>query len=331
MKFKDFIGIDISKKTLDVHIYSTKTTEVFENGNSGFKKIVKWFETSTHGLANQAVFIFEHTGLYSHNLSLFLERENIPFVIVPGLEIKRSMGLTRGKEDKIDAKRIAIYGFRLRDELIPVKLPSKQLADLKILLGLRDRLVKQKSGYLANLKESKAFMVRKENEVFFKVQETMIKTLSKEIKIIEATIKGLINADESLKRNFNLLVSIKGVGPQTAAHMIAYTDNFSKFKTWRKFASYSGIAPFPHSSGTSIRGKNKVSHLANKKMKTLFDLCAKTAIQYNQEMKQFYNKRVEQGKNKMSTINIIRNKLLARMFAVIERKTPYVDIYKYAA
>lgn len=331
MKFKDFIGIDISKKTLDVHIYSTKTSEVFENGNSGFKKLVKWFEASTHSLANEAVFIFEHTGLYSRNLSLFLESENIPFVIVPGLEIKRSMGLTRGKEDKIDAKRIAIYGFRLRDELEPVKLPSKQLAKLKILLGLRDRLIKQKSGYLANLKESKAFMVRKENEVFFKVQETLIKTLSKEIKIIEATIKDLINADESLKRNFNLLVSIKGVGPQTAAHMIAYTDNFSKFKTWRKFASYSGIAPFPHSSGTSIRGKNKVSHLANKKMKTLFDLCAKTAIQYNQEMKQFYNRRIEQGKNKMSTINIIRNKLLARMFAVIERKTPYVDIYKYAA
>ena len=331
MKFKDFIGIDISKKTLDVHIYSTKTSEVFENGNSGFKKLVKWFEASTHSLANEAVFIFEHTGLYSRNLSLFLESKNIPFVIVPGLEIKRSMGLTRGKEDKIDAKRIAIYGFRLRDELEPVKLPSKQLTKLKIQLGLRDRLIKQRTGYLANLKESKALMTRSENEVFFKVQQSMIKNLSKQIMIIEADVKNLIDEDEALKQNFNLLVSIKGVGPQTAAHMIAYTDNFSKFKTWRKFASYSGIAPFPHSSGTSIRGKNKVSHLANKKMKTLFDLCAKTAIQYNQEMKQFYNRRIEQGKNKMSTINIIRNKLLARMFAVIERKTPYVDIYKYAA
>jgi len=331
MKFKDFIGIDISKKTLDVYIYSSKTSEVFENSNSGFKKLVNRVEASTNILAKEAIFIFEHTGIYSNNLSLFLEERGIPFVLVPGLEIKRSMGLTRGKEDKIDAKRIAIYGFRLRDELEPVKLPSKKLADLKLLLGLRDRLIKDRTGFLANLKESKAFMVRKENEVFFKVQETMIKKLSKEILKIEAEVKNLIDEDKILKQNFNLLLSIKGVGSQTAAHMIAYTDNFSKFKTWRKFASYSGIAPFPHSSGTSIRGKNKVSHLANKKMKTLFDLCAKTAIQYNQEMMQFYNRRMEQGKNKMSTINIIRNKLLARMFSVIDRKSPYVDIYKYAA
>ena len=113
--------------------------------------------------------------------------------------------------------------------------------------------------------------------------------------------------------------------------MIAYTSAFTKFKNARKFASYCGIAPFPNSSGTSIRGRSKVSNLANKKIKSLLDLCAKVAIQYNSEMKLFYNRRVEKGKNKMSTINIVRNKLVARIFAVIERKTPYVDFMKYAA
>lgn len=72
-------------------------------------------------------------------------------------------------------------------------------------------------------------------------------------------------------------------------------------------------------------------NLANKKIKSLFDLCAKSAIQHNLEMRIYYKRRLEEGKNKMSTINIIRNKLLARIFAVIERQTPYVDIRKYAA
>ena len=60
-------------------------------------------------------------------------------------------------------------------------------------------------------------------------------------------------------------------------------------------------------------------------------MCAKSAIQHNPEMKLFYNRRVEQGKNKMSTINIIRNKLLSRIFAAIKRQTPYVNVLKYAA
>ena len=113
--------------------------------------------------------------------------------------------------------------------------------------------------------------------------------------------------------------------------MIAYTDNFSKFENWRKFASYCGIAPFPYQSGTSIKGRTKVSHLANKKLKAIINMCAIYAIQHKPEMKAYYQKRVEQGKNKMSTINIIRNKLIARVFAVVKRKTPYVDTYKFAA
>ncbi|MCK5705403.1 MAG: IS110 family transposase, partial [Cyclobacteriaceae bacterium] len=92
--------------------------------------------------------------------------------------------------------------------------------------------------------------------------------------------------------------------------------------------SYCGIAPFPNTSGTSIRGKTKVSNLANKKIKSLFDLCAKSAIQHNPEMKAYYNRRLEEGKNKMSTINIVRNKLLSRIFAVVNRQTPYVDGYE---
>lgn len=181
------------------------------------------------------------------------------------------------------------------------------------------------------MKEQKRVLLKKENEVLLSTQEKMIKYLSKQISIVEKQMNEIIKENQSMSRNFKLLTSIKGVGPQTALFMIAYTNNFTKFKEWRKFASYCGIAPFPNESGTSIRGRTKVSNLANKKIKSLLDLCAKSSIQYNPEMKQYYERRIESGKNKMSTINIIRNKLVSRMFAVIARNEPYVDLMKYAA
>jgi len=102
-------------------------------------------------------------------------------------------------------------------------------------------------------------------------------------------------------------------------------------KTGRKFASYAGTAPFPYKSGTSLKGRNKVSNLANKKMKVLLNMCARSAIICNPEMKMYFQNRKEKGENGMSTINIIRNKLLARIFAVVQRGTPYVDTCKFAA
>ena len=83
------------------------------------------------------MFVFEHTGLYSHELSVYLSENKIPFLIVPGLEIKRSLGIARGKNDKVDATKIALYGYRLRDELKPYQMPSQQLLSLKRLLSLR--------------------------------------------------------------------------------------------------------------------------------------------------------------------------------------------------
>ena len=196
---------------------------------------------------------------------------------------------------------------------------------------MRTKLNKQRAGFKATLKEQKAIYTVKEYKINFEVQQKMIANLSKEIDKINTAMKSIIDQNTELKQTYQLVTSVKGIGMQTALTMIAYTDNFSKFENWRKFASYCGIAPFPYQSGTSIKGRTKVSHLANKKLKAIINMCAISAIQHNSEMKVYYQKRVEQGKNKMSTINIIRNKLIARVFAVVKRQTPYVDTYKFAA
>lgn len=148
---------------------------------------------------------------------------------------------------------------------------------------------------------------------------------------LEKEMDRIVGEDPGLREQFRLLTGVKGIGAVTARFLIVRTAGFTAFSTWRKFASYCGIAPFPYRSGTSIRGRTRVNKLANRQGKTLLNMCACSAIQFNPEMRAYYQRRVEQGKNEMGTLNIIRNKLLARAFAVIKRGTPYVDTMGYAS
>lgn len=331
MEINETIGIDVSKLTLDVTIHSTQAYSKFENTPKGFKSMVKWVKKNTDFTSQETVYVFEHTGLYSFKLATFFTDKKLQFVMVPGLEIKRSLGIVRGKDDNIDSKAIARYGYRLRDEIQPTILPSEKLRSLKTLLSLRENKVRQRAADKTTLKEYKSVYKRKDNETLFEVLESSIKKMSQLILKIEKELMVIVKSDSKLNEQFQLLKSIKGIGNQIALYTIVYTEGFTKFKTHRQFASYCGVAPFPNISGTSLRGRTKVSNLANKKLKSLLDLGAKVALQYNTEIQLFYERRVEMGKSKMSTINIIRNKLIARMFAVIQRGTPYVETMKYAS
>ena len=329
MDIKEVIGIDVSKNFNEARIHTNQKLIEFENNIKGFKAFEKWVLNNVECHKNQIMFAFEHTGLYSHPLSVYFTEKGYSYIIIPGLELKRSMGIARGKDDKIDAKRIATYTYEKRSELKPYELPQEEIVQIKRLLSLREKLVKQRAGYKGTIGEFKIFLKRKDNRMLFDVHEKMIKELTKQIEKVEKKLDDIIKNDQQIKRIYKLITSIKGVGPQTALFLIVYTDKFTKFDNWRKFASYCGIAPFPNRSGISIRGKTKVSNLANKKIKSLLDQCAKTSIQHNPEMKLYYEKRVKIGKPKMSTINVIRNKILSRIFAVVKRGTPYVNTMGY--
>ena len=329
MKFKNVIGIDVSKNTIDVFDHLAKQHNQFTNSNKGIRDFLKWV-VSLNNLLIETLFVYEHTGMYSHTITEYLSSKNLHYFVAPALDIKRSMGITRGKDDVVDAKRIALYGFRLRDEITPTKTHSSHITKLKSLMSLKTKLIKQRASFKVTLNEQKNIYKAKDFQAIYTVQEKMIHYLSKQIKAIENEIYSIIEKQEDLKQSLGLILSIKGIGMQMATTMIIATENFSKFENWRKFASYCGIAPFPYQSGSSIRGRNRVSQLANKKIKSLIHMCAISSIQHNAEMKKYYESRVEKGKSKMSTINIIRNKLIARIFAVINRQTPYVDTMKFA-
>jgi transposase len=266
MKILDVVGIDVSKLTIDVVIHSNQQHYQFENTRVGFRKLTKWALKESLCSKENLLYVFEHTGLYSYELSIYLTEKEIPFSMVPGLEIKRSLGISRGKDDKKDARVIARYAYRLRDEIQLTVIATKEIQKLKNLLRLRERMVKQRSGYKASLREMKRVLTIKDNPLLISSQQKIIDSLAKQILKIEECMYEIIDADETLKEQFNLITSIKGIGSQTALNMIVITDGFTKFKTSRHFASYSGIAPFPNSSGTSIRGRTKVNNLANKRI-----------------------------------------------------------------
>ena len=326
MEIKETVGIDISKKDFDVRVHTSKAYEKFTNDKQGFKKMLKWVYKLSAFSKEDIFFIFEHTGLYSYQLAVHLTEQEIPFAMLPGLEIKRTLGMARGKNDKVDATRIAKYGYLRRGELTSYSMASKELQELGSLFTLRQRLVRQKAGFVTSCGEIKRVKIKKDNTTEFAINESMIKILAKKIAKIEDRMEQIVMGEPELKRLYKLVISIKGIGPQNAYIMLITTQAFTKFKTWRQYASYSGVAPFPYQSGTSIRGKTRVSHLANKVVKALLTSAAKSAISHDAELKIFYKKKINQGKTDAVVTNIIRCKLLARVFAVVKRGTPFVDL-----
>ncbi|NJK98512.1 MAG: IS110 family transposase [Bacteroidales bacterium] len=155
--------------------------------------------------------------------------------------------------------------------------------------------------------------------------------MDEDILKVEDEMHNVIKSDAPMLKNYDLAITVKGIGKINAFYFIAYTANFTLFASSRAYACYCGIAPFENSSGT-IKGKSRVHHFANKQLKSLLNMAAASAIKVKGEYRVYYNKRVnELGKSKVSTLNIIRNKLVHRVFAVVKRQSPYVDLLKFAA
>jgi transposase len=324
MKVTNIMGMDVSKNTLDCHLFiQQKSLAPVSNDLKGFKSIKKWLSKELSRKTEGLLVVMEYTGIYTYGIERYLKEQQINYVKRPALDIKRSLGMVRGKSDKADARFISKYGWMRKEELKPMTPLSDTQVELQQLMSHRDKLVADKSSYQCKLKELRSQMGNKVNEVMASSIEYIMDVFTQEIKEAEKEIKSLLQSNESLQTNYDLTCSITGIGFATAVHLLIVTENFTRFTEVRKLICYCGVAPFEHSSGTSIRGKVRVSQLANKKLKSLLTMAAISAIQHDPELKTKYAQKVNEGKAKMCVINIIRAKLLERIFAVIKRQSPY--------
>ena len=328
------VGIDISKLKLDVVLVKADSINsvehfVVDNTQKGVKSIVDLLLKRKIDLET-TLFCCENTGVYTFPLSAFLSEKKCNYWIVPAIEIKRSKGISRGKNDKIDAKDIALYSIRNIDKLSLSSIAEKEIQQLRLLYTEREKVVKSLLLF-GSSKENEAFTKKEIYKTVALVNAKTIKALKSSLKIIESKMKEIIKNDSDLNQQMNLIKSVPGVGEQTAIYLIIATKGFKAFNSSRKFACYAGVAPFEYSSGSSVRGRTKVNHMADKKMKSLLQMCALSEIKYDPQLKEYYLNKKEEGKNGMLVLNNIRCKIISRVFSVVNRQTPFINTYKFAS
>jgi transposase len=325
-KFSQFIGIDLSKNTFDVAIFlpddKQSSSYVFENSKKGIKAFFTLLKNNKFKLENCFI-CMEHTGVYGRLLIAKLVEKEACFTVEMSLKIIRSMGLLRGKNDRIDAVRIAHYAHKNHESLELYQAPPIVLEKIRILMSLRDQVVQ----FNADLKKHPNELNKFDPELAKlanKSIKTLLKQLKEQVKRLEDKITVLISEDEKLSRTIALTTSVPGVGKITALQIAISTNLYTKCENPKQLACYSGVVPFEQSSGTSLNKRPRVHHMANKTIKKLLHMAAMSAITHDEEIRHYYLRKVEEGKSKMLVINNVRNKLIHRVYAVIKRDEPYV-------
>ena len=332
MEFELFVGCDISQDTFN-YCLRNKAESICEGQIVNSAKTIKaWLNLLKKERQidlSKVIFCLEHTGVYGEILLRELSKQALTIFMVSAREIKLSIGFQRGKNDKVDARRIAYYAMSKADQLQPWKPKRPVLKELQLLIGLRERLITSRKVISSCDKDAKRFMTKEEHQLIVKNNVDALKGIEKSIERTDAKIESLIKNDENLKHLYQLITSVDGIGIITCSAILVKTNEFQNFTEAKKFACTAGIAPFDHTSGTSVRGKSRVSHSAHKDMKTLLHMCALGAISRNGVLHDYYKRKVNEGKNKMSVLNGVRNKLIHTIFAVVKNNTMYQKNYQY--
>ena len=333
MDFCYFIGIDIAKETLDWAVYTQQGVQLNThtlNTLAGIKTALAEFKALPGWNPKQAVFCMEHTGIYNAHLLQLLYELKLAVWLESSLQIKQAGGMQRGKTDKVDAQRIAQYAYRFRDQMRLWEPPREIIQKLAFLSATRQRLNQAYNLLAVPVDEQESFISKSLQKTLKANVQKSLTALKGEQKAVEQQIKELIQADARLKELFDLMVSVPGIGPVIATELLIATNEMQTINEPKKLACHAGVAPFEYRSGTSIRGKTKVSHQARKRLKSLIHMGTMSAIQVKGDLQDYYVRKLGEGKHTMLVLNAVRNKLIHRVCAVVRRGQKYDKNYASA-
>jgi transposase len=333
---KIHVGIDISKEKCNLCYRKGLEIVLEEECANEVKPLKRTFKAAFKTLCvafDEVLVCAEYTGRYIYPLTIACQELDVFLWLDDPTRIKNSMGLTRGKNDRIDATRIAEYAYRYSDKAVRYAIPDETLVSMKNLLSDREFLLTDRKRYQSQLSDQKKYMAPGDFKHKSSRWKKVIRTIDEQIKAIDVEIAGLIAADPVLVRQKELLTSIDGVGERIAINMIAITGGFTRFQNARQFCSFAGLTPYKYDSGTSVRSKAKISKRANQTMKALLHLAAVGAATHmkESEYKDYYERKIKEGKHVMCILNVVRAKLVHRMFSVIRRNEKYTREYKPAS
>lgn len=315
-KVNQFYGIDISQDYFDVYDASGLYQQ-FKNDVIGFKEFLNLLPNDSHC-------VMEATGYYHYQLAYFLIDHQILVSVENPLKIKRfiQMQLSKVKTDKSDAKQI--YNYACKSQLVLWQGHGKLQQENLQLCRLLTMYTKQ-STQLKNKIHGESALGNPSKSVTRSLKR-QLKSLQKELQFIETTLEE--NVKQTHQQELTLLKSIPGIGDKTALMLWVLTDGFSKFQTAQQLCSFAGITPTIRESGSSVKGKPRISKMGNPKLRNLLFMCSFNACKYNKSCKALYDRIVAKGKSKKLALIAVCNKLLKQAFAIIKNRIPYDDNYK---
>ena len=308
-------GIDISKDVFDCY-GSIQGHLQFKNSAVGFKMFLEKVTKDT-------LVVMEATGYYHYRLAQYLFKNGMDVSVVNPLSVKRfiQMKLAKVKTDKSDAKAICEYGCTQEIPLYTA-LTDVQSECLQ-LFRLMDSFLKKRTATKNKIHGEQVLGIP--SSWVYRSLKRDKKHLDKEIQGIEAKLLSLVKQDQ--QQQLTLLQRIPGIGLKTALFLIVVTDGFSKFETSSQLCSYVGITPTIRASGSSVRGRSRISKVGNRKLRNLLFLCSFTACKHNKGCKEVYERIVNKGKSKKLALIAVSNKLIKQSFAIAKSGHPYDETY----
>lgn len=323
-----YVGIDVSQDHLDLALLDSDGEHVESaqvgNDERAVIKLVRSWEKQ-HGLdLRQSLFCLEPTGYCSYLPLCVLLKLNTRVWLAHPTDIKQSMGMKRGKNDRIDALRIAQYAWRFKDKVRLYTAEQLRMNKLKQLLMKRRQLIEAKSKLTVQLGTLNRKLHKDLRCAFDRLDKAQVRAVDAALRQLEGMIHAEVQTDDRTRRQYELITTVPGVGPVLATALLAATDAFTRYATPRQLTCHAGSAPFENSSGSSVRGRTRTSPQANGGLKSLLHMGAMVAVRTDHELRAYYTRKVAEGKPKMCVLNAVRGKILHRVCAVLRRDGPYV-------
>jgi transposase len=323
-----YIGVDVGKDELVTALTNREGNisgkpKSFPNNLGGFKRIQKWAKRIGKEMSVDAFHLcMEATGIYGEKLAFYFYREDgfTVSVINPAqIHSFARATLKRTKTDKVDAELIAVYAAIQKPGAWEPE--PENILHIRQLVRRHDALKTSLTKETNRLKQlQKCQWPRKEVVASIKRQ---VGALKREIAALSSACEELVNADPVLKENHGLILSIKGIGKLSAFKLLAEMGGAVQKRKAKQIAAHSGLTPREHSSGSSVRGKARISKVGNKFLRTALYMPALVAIRHNPPIKAFYERLLEVGKPKKVALVACMRKLLYIVYGVLKNKTAF--------
>lgn len=321
------VGIDISKQYLDCYLLDRKTGQGWDrqvlNSKEGFDQLGRWLDEGQVE-CSQTILISEHTGRYGEHLLRWTTSQEWAHAVVKTTALEKVTPDHHRKDDRYDARELADYGARFSDRLSLSKAPKPAIGQLKRLQAERRKMVDRRAALKSKLTEADIHDADMDQLTSMWTQQ--INLLSQHIKRLEESMDELISQDEALTARHQMMRTAPGIGPVIGRFWLSLFTGEEHLNA-RKISSRFGFAPHGQRSGSSVHSPDRSTGHGNSEMRKLMHQAARSVANHKPHYREYYKRKIEEGKHELLVINNIINKLIRLYCAMWNNRSEYDPNY----